>query len=346
MRRLWLHIGSHKTGSTSLQIALRQGQSDKTLGRWSYLHARPRVDFNPLVRCHRMGGNMYPELRWPFLERRMADADNRGHGDCILSSEMLFWLMNPKDIQALHTRLHEHFDEIQVVAYLRRQDKLALSHRKQVVMGRAAYQFYGAQLQALPVYRPHMMRYFDYATKLARWEELFGAQNVTVRRFQPQDLAGGDTVLDFYNLVGLTPPAELPKENAAWSRSQLLAGLWLRRQGFARESFVEAVQALPQDGPLLPARAEMQEFLARFQDINARLAARYDPEGPESFFDMGFDRYPEVANGGHSAPGGFDGDPVLRATVLQDLKTQAEAVCAARDLARDPINTADDLQDL
>lgn len=345
-RRLWLHIGSHKTGSTSLQIALRQGQSDKTLGSWSYVRGRPRVDFNRLVRMQRMGGNMYPELRWPFLERRMEDADRRGHGDCIISTEMLFWLMNPNDIRALHKRLYEHFDEIQVVAYLRRQDTLALSHRKQVVMGRAAYQFYGAQLQALPVYRPHMMRYFDYATKLARWEEIFGAQNVTVRRFQRQDLIGGDTVLDFYNLVGITPPAEIPKENAAWSRSQLLAGLWLRRQGFMRESFVAAVQELPQDGPLLPSREEMQVFLARFEDINRQLAARYDPDGPEQFFDMGFDRYPDQANGGSTAAGGFDGDPVLTPAVLQDLKTRAEAESAARDLARDPINTADDLQDL
>ncbi|WP_374015684.1 glycosyltransferase family 4 protein [Phaeobacter sp. A36a-5a] len=345
-RKLWLHIGSHKTGSTSLQIALRQGQMQQTLGSWSYLHAKPRVDFNPLIRNHKMGGNMYSELRWPFLERRMADADQRECGDCIIATEMLFWLMNPNDIRALHRRLREHFDEINVVAYLRRQDTLALSHRKQVILGQTAYQFYGAQLQALPVYRPHMMRYFDYATKLARWEEMFGAGNVTVRRFQRSDLVGGDTVLDFYNLVGLTPPDNPPRDNEAWSRSQILAGLWLRQQGFPKSSFEQILRELPEDGPLLPSRAEMQGFLARFDDINRRLAQRYDPEGPESFFDLEFDRYPEVANGGRTAAGGFDGDPVLTKELLQELKAGAEAECARQDLARDPLNTADQLLDL
>ena len=297
-RRLWLHIGSHKTGSTSLQIALRQGQSDKTLGSWSYLHARPRVDFNPLVRMQRMGGNMYPELRWPFLERRMEDADRRGHGDCIISTEMLFWLMNPNDIRALHKRLHEHFDEIQVVAYLRRQDTLALSHRKQVVMGRAAYQFYGAQLQSLPVYRPHMMRYFDYATKLSLWEEIFGSQNVTVRRFQRHDLIGGDTVADFWNLLGEPLKVQLERKNVAWTRTQLKAGLWLRQRGYPREAFVPLVRELEDPVALMPARADARAFLDHFRDSNHRLAQRYDPDGPETYFDMDFSRYPEMDNWG------------------------------------------------
>ncbi|AUQ84656.1 hypothetical protein [Phaeobacter inhibens] len=337
-RRLWLHIGSHKTGSTSLQTALRQGQSDKTLGRWSYLHARPRVDFNPLVRCHGMGAGMHTELRWPFLERRMADADHRGHGDCILSSEMLFWLMDVADLEALRQQLLTHFDEISVVAYLRRQDALALSHRKQVVMGRAAYQFYGAQIRGLPEFQPHMMRYFDYATKLARWEQVFGAENVTVRRFQRGDLVGGDTVLDFYHLVGLTPPPELPQENAAWSRSQLLAGLWLRQRGYPRQSFAEAVQELPDDGRLMPARDDAAAFLARFEAINRALAARYDPQGPEMFFDCDLSRYPEAGNGE-----GLEGDAVVTPEVLADLEARAQAERAARELPLDALNPDDRL---
>ncbi|UWR94447.1 hypothetical protein K4K96_18690 (plasmid) [Phaeobacter inhibens] len=48
----------------------------------------------------------------------------------------------------------------------------------------------------------------------------------------------------------------MPQENAAWSRSQLLAGLWLRQRGYPRQSFAEAVQELPNDGRLMPARAE------------------------------------------------------------------------------------------
>lgn len=303
MSRLILHIGSHKTGSTSLQKALRQGQRHKTLGPWRYLHATPRVDFNPLIECSGNGPQMQAVMRWNFLDRRLQTVQERGVDDCIISTEMLFWVDNQADIQALADRLRQQFDEIRVVVYLRRQDHLALSHRKQVVMGRAAYQFYGAQVQALPVYRPHMMRYFDYGAKLAKWEQVFGHDNVIVRRFQRQDLLGGDTVLDFWQFLDLPPPKDMPERaNAAWNRSQLLAGLWLRQRGYPREAFLPHILELQDDHVLTPSRMQMRHFLTRFDRVNAALTQHYDPAGPAHFFDEDLSIYPEFSNDGYGAP--------------------------------------------
>ena len=297
-RRALLHIGSHKTGTTSLQSNLLRSEREGLLGRWRYLHAQQRVDFNTFVGVKGMGKDTYPVLKWPFFDRRMAFAADEGMQDVIISTEMLFWLDTADQIASVYNRLQEHFDEIHVVAYLRRQDTLALSHRKQVVMGRAAYQFYGAQLQSLPVYRPHMMRYFDYATKLSLWEEIFGAQNVTVRRFQRHDLIGGDTVADFWNLLGEPLKVQLERKNVAWTRTQLKAGLWLRQRGYPREAFVPLVRKLEDPVALMPARADAWAFLDHFRDSNHRLAQRYDPDGPETYFDMDFSRYPEMDNWG------------------------------------------------
>lgn len=329
-RTLILHIGSHKTGTTSLQVALRQGQKDKTLGNYSYMHARPRVDFNPLITCNGMGANMHPAIRWPFFERRMEEADQRGFGDCIISTEMLFWLANPKQIESLQQRLCQHFDQIRVIAYLRRQDTLALSHRKQVVMGRAAYQFYGAQPQGLPVWRPHMMRYFDYATKLTHWENAFGAQNVTVRRFQKGDLVGGDTVQDFYAWAGLPPPPPQDNQNISMARNALMVGLWLRRQGYPRAAISHALKGLDPDEGLRPGRAQAQAWLARFADVNARLAARYDPQGPDGYFDADVTGYPDQGNA-----------RLPEAAELARFKTVAEAFRVQKDLPFEPRHPAD-----
>jgi len=329
-RTLLLHIGSHKTGTTSLQVALRQGHKNKSLGSFSYLHARPRVDFNPLITCNGMGAKMHPTIRWPFFERRIADADRRGFGDCIISTEMLFWLANPEPIARLNQVLRQHFDQIRVIAYLRRQDTLALSHRKQVVLGRAAYQFYGAQLRALPAWRPHMMRYFDYATKLSYWEAAFGEQNVTVKRFQERDLIGGDTAQDFYAWAGLPSLPPQKKHNTSMSRNALLIGLWLRRKGYPRAAISFALKDLEQDETLRPGAAQAQAWLERFSEINARLAARYDPTGPEGYFDADFSGYPK------------HGNAVLPpAKDLEKFEAVAEAFRQAKGLPLDQCHPAD-----
>ncbi|WP_282096429.1 hypothetical protein [Epibacterium ulvae] len=303
MRRLVLHIGTHKTGSTSLQKSLLQGQQDKTLGPWSYIHARPRVDMNPLVACKGMGPQLRAQLRMPFLERRLENANQRGFEDCVISTEMLFWLHDEREIRTLAERLRQEFDDIRIVVYLRRQDLLALSHRKQVILGQTAYQFYGAQVQALPSYRPYFMRYMDYASKLEKWQRVFGTEALTVRRYQPQDLHGGDTVLDFRNILGLPAP-EQPAErlNTAWNRTQILTGLWLRQRGYPRSCFMPSLRALEDPEKLTPSRAQARAFLRRFEKVNETLAQRYDPEGPTQFFSPDFTNYPEMANDGYDAP--------------------------------------------
>lgn len=331
MRRLLLHIGSHKTGTTTLQSALIRAQRQGLCGAWNYLHAAQRVDFNTFVGMQGMGAKMHPVLKWEFFERRMKHAHAKGMQDVVISTEMLFWLDEIADIEEIARQFRQHFDQIHVVAYLRRQDQLALSHRKQVVMGRAAYQFYGAQLQALPRFQPHMMRYFDYGAKLAKWQQVFGPDNVTVRRFQRADLVAGDTVADFWSLMGLDQPVQIRRKNEAWSRTQLQAGLWLRQRGYPREAFVPLVRAFEEDAALLPARAEAEAFLAHMQEANQRLAQMFDPGGPAQYFDGDMSKYPERSN--------WDQAPVVD---LAALEQEVQARMRSLDLELDARNPQDD----
>lgn len=290
-RKLWIHIGSHKTGTTTLQSALEKAQRDGQLGGWRYVHPPRHSSLNMLVRVRGEGARMHARIKLALLDRMLP-----AEGDCIISTEMLFWVHDAKQIQALADRLRGRFDEIRIVAYLRRQDALALSHRKQVVMGMTAFHFYGAQIQALPEFRPHMRSYFNYAAKLAAWEKAFGRGSVIVRRFQRGDLAGGDTVQDFFGMLGLDQVPQVKPANQAWSRSQLLAGLWLRSSGHPREKFVARLLKIDDPEPLRPARADAEAFLARFARPNAVLARKYDPNGPAGFFDSDLSAYPDTAN--------------------------------------------------
>jgi len=208
---------------------------------------------------------------------------------------MLFWCYDLAQIQALAAQLYRQFDEIKIVVYLRRQDALALSHRKQVIMGVAAFQFYGCQIAALPDYAPHLHRYFDYEAKLSLWSDAFGKEALVVRRFERPSLQGGDTVNDFFDLIGAPFEKRVADVNQALTRSAVLAGLWLRKKGYPRRSFEPLLYAI-EDVPLRPARADACLFYSHFRASNMRLAARYDPLGPSAFFTENFEAYPEVGN--------------------------------------------------
>lgn len=292
MRRLWLHIGSHKTGTSSLQRNLRRAKNQGQLGDLAYLHPQGHYQANPIVEIEGEGAEMLPVLRHDLIEELIT----RNKKDAVLSTEMLFWLDDPALVQALADQLRKRFGDIRIVAYLRRQDALALSHRKQVVMGTAAVQFYGCQISALPRYEPHMHRYFDYDRKLAMWESVFGRDALILRRFEPAALVGADTVTDFFHLIGVELVERVEDVNQALSRSALLAGLWLRQRGYPRRTFETLLEELADDGKLMPARSEAQAFLDHFTNSNRALAARYDPQGPECYFSDDFSRYPETGN--------------------------------------------------
>ncbi len=293
MRRLWLHIGSHKTGTSTLQRNLRRAKNAGQFGPYRYLHFKGHFQANPIVRIEGQGADMQALVQHDLVEQLIPP-----DGDGVLSTEMLFWLSDQAPVTALAQQLRAHFDEIKVVAYLRRQDALALSHRKQVVMGVAALQFYGCQISALPTYQPHMQRYFDYAAKLALWEEAFGADALVVRRFEPAHLVGGDTVNDFFTLIGAPFEKRVDDVNQALSRSAALAGLWLRQQptDYPRQAFEPLLYAIEDSDRLMPSRADAEAFHARFAASNEALVRRYDPDGPTTFFNADFSRYPEQGN--------------------------------------------------
>lgn len=291
MRKLILHIGSHKTGSTSLQIALKKSDRTGGLSQWTYVRSRAQANFSHAVRIAGEGADMRAFIKPNYLRTYIPT-----EGDCLISTEMMFWLDNAREVKKLSDILHSIFDKIKIIVYLRRQVDLALSHRKQVIVGNPAQKFYGIQVRALPIYRTHMLRYFDYASKISMWEDAFGKSNVIVRRYQKQDLLDGNVVSDFYNIINVARLKNAQHGNPAWPRSHLLTGLYLASKGFKEESIKEVVKSLPNDGWLLPSQAEAREFMRPFRASNAELARRYDSTGIVSYFSDDFDMFPERSN--------------------------------------------------
>lgn len=299
MAHLILHIGSHKTGTSSIQYVLTRSAEALEKAGASYLQTnalgKQAANANTLAKMKGKGAAFTSTL-----SDDVADALIRPEAKLnILSSENLFWLHDAGEIARLAKLIQLRFESVSVIAYLRRQDMLALSHRKQVIspIPRPAARFYGYQMSALPEHQPHFHTYFDYHAKLEMWREAFGTENMQVALFQREALKNGDSVADFFARAGLQPPRgeEPVRRNTAVGRERTLLALAAKAAGIGGDALKAIRRAASDEGKLLPARADAQAFLANWADSNARLAQAWKlPDGSPFVFSDDFSMYPEV----------------------------------------------------
>ncbi len=296
MAELILHIGSHKTGTSSIQHFLAAQR--EALAREDVAYLLPDRDgrhsaFN-LIRTSGELEGFRARVHRARADRLLQPRATRN----IVSTEMFFWLSDPEEVATLAELIRPRFDRITVLAYLRRQDLLAVSHRNQVMTGSPAQQFYGLRTHPLPEYRPHLHSYFDYATKLLDlWGGAFGRDNLLVVPFEPANLAGGDVVADFTARLGvnLTPDKKV-RRNSSDGLERLFVGLKLAEMGLLDDLRRHVFPRLHNGGKVLPTRAEAEAFLAPFLPSNARLAAEIRTDGRPFSFPDSMEMYPETAS--------------------------------------------------
>lgn len=301
MSELILHIGSHKTGTTSIQRACLSHLSPipGTDTNIQYINIRPTG--TQIIVARGSGAGFRAEIVLKLADQLFhpgeTRTDQRHKTRFIASDETFFWISEPETVQRFAGMLKQRFERIRILCYLRRQDQLAVSHRKQVgEIGMPAARFYGVTCTPLPVYQPYLHRYFDYAAKLADiWVPAFGKKNVTVVPYAPDTLVNGDVVEDFAQQAGVqfSLPAVI-RGNESLDGNRTLVALKLTEMGVPRSRHHKILASLPGTGRFLPSQAEAQAFLARFAEPNDRLARDWLWNKAPFRFDDSFDMYPEA----------------------------------------------------
>lgn len=213
-RVCWLHIGMHKTGSTSIQESLAKAGRGEG---WSYvkLDSLPNLnralfamfDSNPSRHPVFVKQGLPPEVIAERRERlrgklRRVIQKFKG-GNLILSTEMAS-LMDQAGVQEMRDFLAPWFDEIRIVGYVRAPQAFKNSlFQEQVKHGKGTL-----NNMTLPRYR---MRFEKY-------DKVFGRGNVLLREFKPSSFSNKCIVSDFCEVVGITPPAEIVRVNESLSR--------------------------------------------------------------------------------------------------------------------------------
>jgi hypothetical protein len=197
-----LHIGTPKTGSTAVQCFFCENRERLIEcgilypGSIERGHAHHDLAF--------LSSGAYPE--WAssqprsltqLLEAVIAEAE-QCPSPCklLLSSENFYWLAEPEPVRDMLSALGHAPDRTVVVVYLRRQEDAIESWYNQLVK---ALGYSGSFRESLEDFES----LWDYASRLERWADIFGRDQIIVRTY-PDDAHGKfDVRRDFANLIGI-----------------------------------------------------------------------------------------------------------------------------------------------
>ena len=319
-RELFLHIGTTKTGSTSIQFVL-EAQRREMLTQGVYYPKTHGTKRHLLLAFASAGTGRFRQMSgdamWQGMEPGARIEAYRGEfaaemeglpkrvDRVILSAEQFGLLLRSQDqIQRLHDILAPHFSKMTVVIYLRRQDSHYASMYAQMLRMGNLHQPDMAAVRTISFNSD-----YDYMELLSRWTRIFGEDAVMPRLFERTSSAPFDVVDDFLHLcrvqLSLPPDDEKRSRNPSMSlvgQSVLLkVGEVLERRtgtkhidGFLWNKVAEAVTSASAGQGWQPTQEEARSFLARFEESNEAVRKRWFPER-ESLFAIDFSKLPKTS---------------------------------------------------
>lgn len=291
--RVTLHVGTSKTGTTSIQHFLR-ANSD-LLARHGLLYPRSpgrtrhmrlglsiRSD-EELARTSAWVVGDYPDpatFRRRFWRRLEREISERGLPRVLLSDEYLWRTRELGAVRAALERLtQDDLARVGVLVYLRRQDERLVSMYQQGVKS-------GETERLVTVARER--RPEDYAARLSDWAGAVGPARLEVRRFERARFAGGNLHQDVLDALGL--PLRAADMAVATARNESLAAEaveYLRIYNLhrvenhgARPRMIDNRAVLPalmsQPGPTLTLpEAALADWFDLCAEANRAVARRY-----------------------------------------------------------------------
>jgi hypothetical protein len=235
-RTLFLHIGMHKTGSTSIQGTLDGYRGDQVhyanFGHCNHgiaattVFSRARYDYH----YHRNRGFGAAEIDRLAIKWRedLTHSIEGCPGNLILSGEDLCHLGH-EDLSSVRDFFVGHFDEIRVIAYVRDPVGYCSSFFQQVVRG-GLTDF----TVPLPSYRYRFEKYLD----------VFGSSSVDFIKFSRVGLYNGCVVEDFARRVGVDLDVGMKViTNEALPRQAVALAYRHNRSGLIRPGNAKIVKA-------------------------------------------------------------------------------------------------------
>lgn len=283
-RKCILHIGTHKTGTTSIQAVLSSHRHQ--LARRGYLYpvtGIPASTFGHHNVAWQIAGDPRFGVETGTLEDLLAEIKGSAQ-HVVLSSEDFEGAATRPDVFAAFVRmLQQRGLDVSLVVYLREQPGYAVSLYLELLKHGLAATFdeFLEEIVGQGIVRWKSWAFpFCYRTFL---ERLPGDVPVIVR---PYD-AGGSTVGDFLSLLALTS-ADLgigpePRLNSSLPTSAAFLEFYLNRtnrRAQVTDNLKAAIEKAFGRGVLALSPASRAALIARFSESNRFVESRYNIAGP------------------------------------------------------------------
>jgi len=274
MKKIFLHLGHGKTGTTSIQTHLSRESSKHTC---SVLYPNTCRIYTPPAHHELFRAGLFPESRWANGEdAKMCDAlykeIEESHREIvILSSEAGLATLRGYSVLCKHQLLF--FDrlrknhELQVVYYV----------RNQLEQIESSFYTFARNNRIVPdeknfdSYLMNQIEQFDYWKNIeSYWGDLVGVENVLTKTYHKNNICNGDIVRDFLGLIGLF--------DELWPNDLYSSPL---------ENTSPEYRDPRQRGKLISKKRETL-IRKRFLESNAKYASKYLDEKSERFLLEGF----------------------------------------------------------
>lgn len=308
--RLTLHIGTEKTGSTSIQSFLRANRknllklgicipSSLSVGRGNHRWL-PIIANNPDVidEFTTRKGLTEPShkarrinAKKSLFEREVSAKKTLCNHFIISSEHLQSRLTTDEELLRLEKYLSKLFKNITIALYIRDPLETAVSAYSSLLLSNSA----GSRLPAAN--SPYIMNLCDHAATIARWKRCFPMARLVVQHFEEANLRHGGIIKDFcLRFLQVEPYAlgRIPKRlNESYSLKGLTYIHWLNKvlppRGGAlttrlRYLAIDYLVRLWRDGSkFCPSREEQTAYYWQFHDSCEEVRRMYFPERKQLF---------------------------------------------------------------
>ncbi len=299
MKKVFIHIGQHKTGSTAIQDFLFQNETTLFHNDISYCPGtRLCLEGKPHVR-HKML-SLKPHENFELIKNLANEIDTTplntfiisGEGFC-RAAERLYMIKGLVDIK---TALSEH--EVKIIVYLRPQEELLQSFYNWRVKGGYESRTFNQYIKEYPEQRSV---YFHFHKLLAPFAEIFGAENIIVRIYNRTNFEGGSIFTDFFTAMKINWIKELTFPNKQSNPAMPPKALEVRRKinqllevpdertslglsNCIKNSIPDSAH-LPKSPPSMLTYDEKCRLREKYLQSNRNVASSYTHNGTEDLFE-------------------------------------------------------------
>ena len=297
-----LHIGTEKTGTTTLQTMFADNR--ETLSKGGVLYPRiPGAVNHAGAALYALDLEDRPDLRSAiglqtaadvasyrdtFIETLSREARSSGCHYILISNEHLSSrLTQQTQIERLVQGLRQVASNIRVIVYLRPQYELATSWFSTSIKSGNTEPF------SPPLADGNY--FYNYDKLLRNWEAAVSQANITVRLFAKNDFLGSNLIDDFFFALGVSRPDRLtiPSDKNRSLDAETLEFLRLANkhvpwfvggeQNAYRPALLQAIEAMSGSSSPVADADTLGKIDAVFRESNRRVASRYFPERPDLF---------------------------------------------------------------